>query len=116
VFGNWIQTDPGQSNTITLVYKLPPGTIRFKKLKSDGLTAIFDWFSGRSDRRGLSYSLLAQKQPGANPAAFTSHIDFPRGYRVVWQSPERTTDDRGRWSVTRELERDTLFGAVAQLN
>ncbi len=116
VFGNWVQTDPGQTSVLTMVYKLPPGTIRHKKLGSDQVAALYDRMAGRGDRQGLSYSLLLQKQSGANPANFTSHIDFPRGYRVVWQAPERQADERGRLSHASILEEDVLFGAVAQTN
>jgi len=116
VFGNWVQTDPGQTSILTLVYKLPPGTIRYKKLDTDRVVALYDRLSGSGEKQGLAYSLLVQKQPGANPASFATHIDFPRGYLPVWESPERQPDDRGRLSNESTLEKDVLFGSVAQLN
>jgi len=116
VFGNWVQTDPGKTSVVTLVYKLPPGTIKTTALADDRLTTLYGLVDGEGGGQGLTYSLLVQKQPGANPPTFTSRVDLPRGYRLVWQRPERTEDDRGRLSVQQTLNRDALFGAVARTN
>jgi hypothetical protein len=94
VFGNWVMTDPGQTSVVTLVYRLPSSAV---EVGADGT---------------LSYGLTVQKRSGANPAAFTSHLDIPRGYDAVWRSQERAEDDRGRLSVTETLRTDHFTGAL----
>jgi hypothetical protein len=113
VFGNWMQTDPGETTVITLVYQLPAGTVTLTQ-PPDGKVATFygDIAGNRRDR--LDYSLLLQKQSGSTPVTFTSSVDFPRGYTPSWQEPQRTTDDRGRWTVTAKIDRDAFFGSVAE--
>ncbi len=114
VFGGWLQTDPGQTTTATVVYKLPPGTVKLEQVGAGAASALYNLVAGRRPGLSLSYSLLVQKQPGANPASFTSSIDFPRGYRLVWQQPQRTEDERGRWSASTTVAQDTLIAAVAR--
>lgn len=112
VFANWVQTDPGRTSVVTLVYQLPPGTATVTV--DDGrFAALYDRVTNSAGRR-LKYSLLVQKQPGANPARFVSSVDLPRGYFPVWQSPERVEDGRGSLSAIGTLERDSLFGIVAE--
>ncbi|MEY4745221.1 MAG: hypothetical protein RL272_1166 [Candidatus Parcubacteria bacterium] len=113
VFGNWMQTDPGETSTVTLVYQLPPGTIGVTRAAEGRFASLIGKFSGQ-DRDRLEYSLLVQKQAGANPAAFASSIDLPRGFYPTWQRPERTEDDRGRWTMRGLIEKDAFFGAVAE--
>ncbi len=113
VFGNWMQTDPGETSVVTLVYQLPPGVVTLTH-PPDGKLATFygDVAGNRRDR--MDYTLLLQKQSGSSPITFTSSIDFPRGYTPSWEAPQRTTDDRGRWTVTAKVDRDAFFGSVAE--
>ncbi len=113
VFGNWTQTDPGETSTVTLVYQLPPGSVRITNPAQGKLASLIGRFSG-ADRSRINYSLLVQKQAGANPAAFTSTVDLPRGFFPSWQQPARKEDDRGRWSVSGEIDRDAFFGSIAE--
>lgn len=113
VFGNWMQTDPGKSSTVTLVYELPPGAVTVTKAPEGKLAALYgDIVGNRRDR--LDYTLLVQKQSGTNPMTVTSSVDFPRGFSPSWQSPQRTEDDRGRWTMTATLDRDAFFASVAE--
>lgn len=113
VFGNWVQTDPGETSVITLVYQLPAGIVGVTHPDKGGLSSLYGKL-GAEPRDRLAYSLLVQKQAGANPSAFTSSIDLPRGYYPTQLAPARKQDDRGRWSTRIDLDRDALLGAVAE--
>lgn len=107
VFGNWVQTDPGETSRVTLVYELPPGAVAV------GLPDLASRLAGDSDQTMLDYSLLVQKQPGANAAEFVSRIDLPRGFLPTWRSPERAEDDLGRLTASFVLDRDLSTGIAA---
>jgi len=113
VFANWVQTDPGDTSVVTLVYQLPPGTVRVTHPATGRFASFYGKLSG-GDRDKLEYSLLVQKQAGANPATFTSSVDLPRGYYPSWQQPARNEDERGRWSTRVSVDRDSFFGTVAE--
>ena len=87
-FGNWQKLDGGQTRDINLVYQLP------FKLKD-------------IDR----YSLLLQKQPGAQNQNFTQEVHFDNR-RLEWSNfqPQDLTADS--YSQTLELNRDQVLGAV----
>lgn len=110
VFGNWVQTDPGQTSVVTLVYKLPPGTVTPTAVDQGPL----DKLMGRQAGTRLAYSLLVQKESGETPPAFTSKVDLPRGFHETWSEGQRTTDDRGALVRSLTLDRDSFFGIVAQ--
>jgi len=110
VFANWVQTDPGETSVVTLVYKLPPGTITMRH--DDG--GILASLTGDGGGIRGTYALLVQKQSGTRPARFVSRVDFPRGYHAVWSGPERTTDGRGSLVSETTLDRDAFFGIVAE--
>jgi hypothetical protein len=114
VFGGWLQTDPGETSVATLVYRLPPNTVRLSESASHLSDAFAELIGSQpTGELAASYSLLLQKQPGANPIDFTSRLDLPRGYYPVYQSPTRSEDDRGRWQTNLMLDRDTVFDAIA---
>lgn len=111
VFGNWVQTDPGETSLVTLVYELPSGTVALGS--AGGLPELASRLTGNEAGTTLDYALLIQKQPGANAANFVSYVDFPRGFRPTWQAPIRTEDDRGRWTASFILDRDLTTGVLA---
>lgn len=113
VFGNWIQTDPGQTQIITLVYQLPPGTVRMTREDRGRLSSLYERF-GDGPLTRLDYSLMVQKQAGATPSTFTSSVDLPRGYYVAHEAPARTEDERGRLNASVELRTDTTFRVDAE--
>lgn len=110
VFGNWLQTDPGQTSTAIFVYKLPPKVIKLQVEKKRRWLSVG---KPAEETRTLSYSLLVRKQSGANAAEFTSSVDLPRGFNAAWQSPERSPAADGTLSARRTVNRDAFFGLVA---
>lgn len=67
-FAGWLTLDPGQSKTVSLVYKLPFKLMRTSKLQ---------------DLR--KYQLYLAKQSGAQNLDLTSTITLPTGWRIRWQ-------------------------------
>ncbi len=103
VFGNWIQTDPGRTSVVTLVYRLPAGTIKLRIPPEKGLDAIVARLRG-DGRPRLQYSLVVQKQAGLNPPTFASTVELPQGYAAVWRSS----------AIPQTLDRDAFFGMIAE--
>lgn len=114
VFANWVQTDPGETSEVTLVYQLPNGAVELREPDDGPLSSLYDNITSGSRGKRLAYTLLTQKQSGTNPMAFMSSVDVPRGYHLVWEGPERETDDLGRETVSMRLDSDTFFGIVAE--
>ncbi|KPJ85441.1 hypothetical protein AMJ57_03045 [Parcubacteria bacterium SG8_24] len=112
VFGNWVQTDPGETSVATLVYQLPPGAVTVERVSDDGLDRLINAFTQEGGSK-VSYSLLVQKQAGANPPGLIASVDFPRGYYPIWQSRDLERDDRGRWNASMTLEGDAMIGVMA---
>ncbi|MBI4407254.1 MAG: DUF4012 domain-containing protein [Candidatus Kerfeldbacteria bacterium] len=88
VFGNWIQTKPGESSTVTVRYRLP-----FKVDRTS-------WTPGR-------YSLFIQKQPGAFDPILLTDVSYPAAWNVVWSYPTE-----GALTLRQTLQHDTFTGAV----
>lgn len=87
-FGNWINLEGGQRQTLEIVYELP--------FTAEVLDRI---------------SLVVQKQPGANPYTLNYQVDAP-GRNIVWATDSTVAGHL----VTKELEidRDRFFGIVIQ--
>jgi hypothetical protein len=113
VFGNWLQTDPGQTSVVTFVYRLPPGAIKMVADDDEGVGSVVNRLTDGARTR-IDYSLVVQKQSGANPATFTSSVDLPRGFYVTEQLPTRTEDERGRLNARTELRSDVSFTIGAE--
>lgn len=69
VFANWVYVSPKETVTVKYTYLLP------FKIKLDSLHATD------------AYSLLAQKQSGSPGSGFSSEIDYPAAYKIIWQDP-----------------------------
>ncbi|MFC1638731.1 DUF4012 domain-containing protein [Patescibacteria group bacterium] len=114
VFGNWVQTDPGETSHVTLVYQLPPDAVEVREPDGGPLSDVFGQLTSEATGRRLAYGLLVQKQSGTNPPLFTSSVSTPRGFYLTWEDPEREEDERGRSNAAITLEGDKFFGLVAE--
>lgn len=99
VFAHWMQVLPGQTQTVRYVYELPKPL----SLPKAGLWAALTGKDARS-----AYTLLVQKQSGAEQRTYTASVHLPEGFkpvhviapqaavqgRTVHISPERETGDR----------------------
>lgn len=88
VFGNWIQTEPGESSTVTIRYRLP-----FRVERTT-------WTPGK-------YSLLVQKQPGAFDPVLLTQVRYPDSWQRVWEYPTNAG-----LTLEQTLRQDTFVAAV----
>lgn len=84
VFANWLMVDPGQSITATFSYRLPFNLWQTSK-KSDFLSRINNWLNPENNIF-YPYSLLIQKQPGAENELITTELQLPKSTEIVWDS------------------------------
>lgn len=80
VFGNWIQTAPGETQTVTFTYQLP-----WRALRSQGTGA---WKLAKQmlgAREALSYGLVVQRQAGVAQNVLI-RVHEPGGFTQVWSS------------------------------
>ncbi|MFH2062796.1 MAG: DUF4012 domain-containing protein [bacterium] len=115
VFANWVQIDPGQTGEVTITYQLPPGTVERRGPNTSLISSLYTRLTSGSSNRSLNYSLLVQRQSGTVPAEVISSVDLPRGYAVVWSSPDHQTDERGREVATDTLSHDLFFGVTGEM-
>lgn len=69
VFGNWVQTSPGESSTITFRYRLPLKIFEKRKTASP-------------------YSLTIQKQSGTINRKTNVSVSIPKSVKVIWQAQD----------------------------
>ncbi|MDP3970267.1 MAG: DUF4012 domain-containing protein [bacterium] len=92
VFGNWIETSPGETSKVTIEYELP------FRIDMDGILKPVD-----------SYSLLVQKQPGSFDPLLQTSVNFPSKYSIRWSYPENS-----KGMLHRELTKDAYVGLVLE--
>ncbi|MFH1088961.1 MAG: DUF4012 domain-containing protein [Candidatus Uhrbacteria bacterium] len=94
VFGNWVQTKPGETSTITFTYELP-----FEISTDVGLLQTVKNKVGLNN--GETYSLLVQKQSGILNRQTNVTISAP-DFKTLWSSDNKniTTFDNSSDSFT----------------
>lgn len=108
VFGNWMQTAPGETEVVTFTYRVPVET--FAKDKDTSPLGLVKSKLGLPDLG--SYTLLVQKQPGVQNRVTTVKVDFPTNLVPLWSSAgvdslapvtaTNATDNFFGWVVERE--------------
>jgi hypothetical protein len=83
VFANWAMVDPGQSVTIKLQYKLPFNLLT-TPAGNDFLERLNQWLN--PNQTLYPYSLLAQKQPGAENVELSSTVVLPADLNIAWNA------------------------------
>ncbi|MFH0852925.1 MAG: DUF4012 domain-containing protein [bacterium] len=93
VFGNWLETSPGEKVEATLTYRLP-----------------FNFKNEQQPR----YSLYVQVQPGAKNRYFRSELNYPEWLDAQWTTPQDSTLIRIGRSVhyTSTLTKDLSYGVL----
>ena len=84
VFGNWVQTSPGESTTVIFTYELP---------FSLGQTQTQTWTDSLKDLVGIPktdrYTLVLQKQSGVVDRTTSVHIKHPESLKTLWSTSEQ---------------------------
>jgi hypothetical protein len=95
VFGNWVETAPGESSQVTFKYRLP------FRIKLNSL-----WH--KSDQ----YYLYVQKQAGDQNSYLESNVIYPPAWQISWQYPENLDNKSGLININTILDVDKYFGVV----
>ncbi|MFH1226013.1 MAG: hypothetical protein V1684_01845, partial [bacterium] len=111
VFGNWVQTDLGETSVVVLKYRLP------FRLPLAELRQPKSWWDNLKSDLGLpeamaSYGLLVQKQPGSQANQFNHQLKFQFNPQVVWQYPAEYKKNNESWQMTAKIDGDKFFGLV----
>ena len=107
VFGNWMQTAPGETETVTFTYRLPLSVQTDHEEKT-----FFDIAAERLGFKQLeTYSLLVQKQPGVETRTTTVSVSLPSTLDVIWASDEGITAQTG---VSFDNTQDEFLHFVAE--
>jgi hypothetical protein len=107
-FANWIITEPGQTNQVQFIYKLP-----FKAWEQPGKISLSDWAKiFQSENPSSKYQLIIQKQSGIT-SNFDSQIIYPEDWSPIWQNgPGITMATNGAAINSTELNTDKIWGLV----
>ncbi|MBU0614167.1 DUF4012 domain-containing protein [Patescibacteria group bacterium] len=85
VFGNWMQTAPGEVETVSFTYQLP-FTISVPNVQK----TIFEQIKSSLGIKDLTnYTLFVQKQSGVESRTTMVNIDLPSASKIIWQSHEQ---------------------------
>ena len=109
VFANWTMVDPSQSTEIIIRYRLPFNFFTVKPVSK--ISSYITKFLNPEKIDLLSYSLLLQKQPGAIPAEFSSHLALPNKVNIFWRYPENIQNSLG-WDIDTKLDRDKYWSIL----
>ena len=113
VFANWSMVDPGQSTEIIIKYRLPFNL--FTKKVSSGWLDKINKILNPDKKETLNYSLLLQKQPGALPDNFSSHLSLPAGSNIFWRYPADLNTNQG-WELNTMLNSDKYWSVLMTNN
>lgn len=81
VFGNWMQTKPGETEQVTFTYRLP-----FDLIEASEAT-FFDKARAKLGFKELqTYTMLIQKQPGVETRTTNIRISLPESLESIWAS------------------------------
>jgi hypothetical protein len=84
VFGNWIQTRPGTTSTVTFTYRLPFTLARFSETPN-ALARLKNAF-GMTETE--AYTLTLQKQSGVTKRNTQITFQLPAKWSTLWRSNE----------------------------
>ncbi|MCR4314317.1 MAG: DUF4012 domain-containing protein [Candidatus Uhrbacteria bacterium] len=104
VFGNWVQTMPGSTSTVTIKYRLP-----FKLASLNGGRVVASLKSLVGLPQTDTYSLLVQKQSGVLDRTTNIHVTLPEDLNALWASHD---------PIAAELTNatDELFAILVEAN
>ncbi len=113
VFANWLMVDPGESAFITIRYRLPFNFLAYPA-SNNWLERLNSWLNPEAEKL-RPYSLLVQKQPGAKPSSFSSHLIMPKEFKIFWRYPENLAGDQG-WEINSALNSDKYWSVLLEKN
>jgi hypothetical protein len=109
VFANWTQTDPQETATIILKYKLP------YKLKLSTDNSFWSNLFKKQESRGY-FSVFYQKQPGSVNTTVNSRIVLPDYLSIVENYPTVSVLEPDQFNRSFDFTVDSLVGIILQTN
>ena len=110
VFANWSMVDPGETAVIELRYRLP-----FKIAKHEAPATVLEkikaYFKVESSDQ---YSLLIQKQPGAENSSIFSRLTIDGGWKTIWGYPANLELSDNGWTYSAPLDTDSFLKVLYQ--
>lgn len=107
VFGNWIQTDVGETSEVVIKYKLP-----FKLELKNSNNGLFNVFNKK--QASTFHSLFLQKQSGKQNTTYQVSIKLPDNKKLNWSYPENLDIDNDRINLATSLNEDALISFVLE--
>ena len=104
VFGNWTQTDPGETTTVTVKYLLPI------KLSLPSLNKIQALITNKQPTK--LFTVFYQKQPGRHGDTITSKIITPQRLELVWESSKNNQGTNSQDTAYLNFDQDLLHGVI----
>jgi len=102
VFGNWLQVDPGESKTVTLVYTLP------FQINFDRNNGLF------GDKKTIFYSLFIQKQSGVQDQSYSINIALPDNHLAFPLYPNNLETNNSQIDFSTNLANDELIAFTSE--
>ena len=103
VFGNWMQTKPGETEIVTFTYRLP-----WKYEQETG--SLLNKAKSYLGFKNLdSYSMLVQKQPGVETRNTTVQLTNATNQRVLWTSKSDLFSTGSSFDNTQDISLSALF-------
>jgi len=109
VFANWLMVDPGETVIVTIKYRLPFNFL--DDVPEDNWLARVNFFLSPEKNNLIPYSFLTQKQPGAKPSEFISHLILPDVWSVFWRYPDNLEGSHG-WDIADKLDADKYWSIL----
>jgi hypothetical protein len=103
VFGNWMQTAPGETQVVHFTYRLP---FKVTAAPTGGLLGFAKTELGLG--KLLPYTMLVQKQAGVELRSTSVRLDLPDNIKVVWSSAE----ELNKTGVQANNEDDQFYRAL----
>lgn len=108
VFANWIIVKPLETATAKISYLLP-FKIKVPTTQKNLGTILANFF--QQNKNYSSYSLLVQKQAGTNFDQYSSKIEWPKEWKILWTNPEVAAQENQAIFSTNLIE-DNFWGLV----
>lgn len=109
VFGNWMQTAPGETEIVRFTYKLP-----WEFEFSTSQSSLLDAAKARLGLKELeTHTLFIQKQPGVTTRETIVTLSLPSNLDIVWSSHTGTAPGE---NITVTNENDTFLRFLLESN
>ncbi|MCF7860230.1 DUF4012 domain-containing protein [Patescibacteria group bacterium] len=109
VFANWVMTDPGQTSVVHLRYRLPFKLSKSQAVSDKSWLVSLDNLLGNNSYERMPFSLLVQKQPGANNTQIDLSLSMPLSWRVAWLYPQTVA-----WNKQLDLKQDLVQAVLIE--